>query len=96
MLMLVQHIHQEPSPPSALSELAVPAELDQLVLDCLQKDKTERPPSAELLGARLATVRLVDPWTRDRARQWWERHVPRRSAEAPVPAEEAAPQVVKV
>jgi serine/threonine-protein kinase len=96
MLMLVQHIHQEPAPPSQHTELEVPAELDQLVLDCLRKDKTERPPSAEIVDARLAAIRVEQPWTRDRARNWWDRHEPPRTSEPQAPAEETTPQVFKV
>ena len=100
MLMLVQHIHQQPEPPSKHSELFVPAELDAVILDCLRKDKTERPHSAEILASRLAALRFTRDWSGERAQQWWEVHRPGRPHMA-APADEAsgavsAPKVVKL
>jgi len=96
MLMLVQHINKEPEPPSKLSELDIPPALDEVILSCLEKDKAERPASAEELDARLGAIDLGKTWSADRARQWWERHRPRRSVSAPEPSEEIPPQVVKI
>jgi eukaryotic-like serine/threonine-protein kinase len=74
MLMLVQHLHQEPGPPSKLAGLPVPPALDQLVLDCLAKDPAKRPSSAEQVLERLSAVELDTPWSAERARQWWGEH----------------------
>jgi serine/threonine-protein kinase len=74
MLMLVQHLHQEPELPSKLAELPVPPALDQLVLDCLAKDPAKRPSSAEQISARLSAIELDTPWSAERARQWWAQH----------------------
>jgi serine/threonine-protein kinase len=76
MLMLVQHLHQEPDPPSRFAELPVPPALDRLVLDCLAKDPAKRPSSAEHVSERLSAIELDTPWSAERARQWWGQHAP--------------------
>jgi len=100
MLMLVQHIHQQPEPPSRHAELAVPPELDEVILDCLRKDKAERPHSAEILASRLAALGFADDWTPERARQWWEAHRPGSVYDAAKAGDRggaiAAPQVAKL
>ncbi|UCF20410.1 MAG: serine/threonine protein kinase [Gemmatimonadota bacterium] len=76
VMMLVQHVKQEPDPPSHYSELEIPEALDALVLQCLRKDRSERPGSADELAARLAAVQLENSWTQERAREWWDLHYP--------------------
>lgn len=73
--MLMQHVQQEARPPSEVSELAIPPELDRLVLDCLAKDPDDRPANAGALYRRLAECPVPDPWDRDRAVAWWALHL---------------------
>ena len=73
---LFAHVHKEPAPPSAVTELPVPPDLDDLVLACLAKDPAERPQSAEELAARLREIEFPRPWTRERAGEWWRTHMP--------------------
>lgn len=70
MQMIVRHVHDEPAPPSSRSP-AVPPHLDDIVLACLKKDPRERPASMAEVQARLAAIRLEDPWTELRAEAWW-------------------------
>ena len=84
--MMFHHAHTPPSKPSTRSELPIPASLEDLVMDCLEKDPTRRPASAEAVSIRLAAVSLESPWTVERAERWWEMHRPlppgaRRAAE---------------
>jgi serine/threonine protein kinase len=76
MGLLLHHAKTAPTPPSARSELSIPAELDELVLSCLAKDPGQRPQSARELSRRLGEVECRSPWTQDRAREWWTRHQP--------------------
>ena len=84
MDMVVRHVRDTPEPPSARTELTVPPELDRLILDCLAKGSDERPASAAEVERRLADV-PVEPWTRDDATRWWERHAPALHDATPAP-----------
>ena len=70
METMVQHTQKDPVPPSQRSGLPIPAQLDEVILECLAKDPGRRPPSADELAARLAAIHVPDPWTQDRARAW--------------------------
>jgi serine/threonine-protein kinase len=78
--MMLQHIQSEPVPPSRLSEVEVPPELDRILLDCLAKKPEGRPQSVGELERRLLEVPCQTPWTRERAEEWWERHLPTAAA----------------
>ena len=83
MAMAVAHSQSAPEPPSHRTELPVPASLDALILDCLAKSPTDRPPTAEMLAQRLESLEDVPAWDRVRARDWWNLHHPDRAVEAP-------------
>ena len=87
MRMMVRHIEGSPMPPSSVSELDIPRELDELVLACLHKDRRQRPSDALRLAARLADLDLRESWTQESAAQWWRTNVPEimPPIEAPVP-----------
>jgi serine/threonine protein kinase len=72
--MLLAHANEVPAPPSRHADQAIPEALDAVVLSCLVKDPVGRVQTAEDLAARLAAVELAEPWTRERAARWWERH----------------------
>ncbi len=74
--LLVHHVQTNPVPPSARTELAIPAALDEIILACLAKDPAERPQTARELADRLGTVELNPGWTEERARGWWALHHP--------------------
>jgi hypothetical protein len=76
METLVMHVHREPEPPSHRTELAIPPELEAIVLDCLSKDPGGRPQTADQLVERLAAVPLAQEWNDSRAGEWWDRHRP--------------------
>jgi serine/threonine-protein kinase len=76
MALLVHHAQTTPAPPSAQTELPIPAGLDDLVLACLAKDPARRPQSAKELSRRLADVQCADSWTLESAQEWWAAHQP--------------------
>ncbi len=76
MEALVKHAREEPDPPSAHSEVAVPSALDSVILECLEKDPERRPANAEVLGSRFADCVSDLSWTAQNAREWWELHQP--------------------
>jgi serine/threonine-protein kinase len=82
--MLLHHLQTIPRPPSEVSELPIPAELEAILMKCLEKDPGKRPSSAHQLDLQLARVPFKQPWTEDRARQWWESHAPTVVSDKPL------------
>jgi serine/threonine-protein kinase len=77
MGLVLQHVQTQPTPPSARTQLQIPAALDQLVMSCLAKDPAERPQTARELSRRLTAVcEAGAAWTEDRAREWWAERQP--------------------
>ena len=74
--MLLHHLQTPPVPPSEVSELHIPRDLEAILMMCLEKDPARRPSSALELDARLARVPSEQAWTDDRARAWWVAHAP--------------------
>jgi serine/threonine-protein kinase len=64
----------------------LPADLEELVLRCLDKDPSRRPQTARELRDALLAVK-VNPWTEAQARAWWAKH---RSEPRPVRVAESA------
>ena len=91
--VMTAHIRDQPEPPSWRTELAIPAELEELILQCLAKDPEDRPQSVEELSRRLAAVPLARPWSQARAERWWHAHVPYLLAKARAGCDDVEPQL---
>jgi len=74
--VMFHHAHTPPRRPSTTSELPIPAPLENLVMECLEKDPARRPTSAEAVSTRLEAVSLESAWTVERAGRWWAMHRP--------------------
>jgi DNA-binding NtrC family response regulator/ABC-type amino acid transport substrate-binding protein len=74
--MIFAHVQKPPPVPSELSEETIPERLDAAILHCLAKDPAERPQSADELWEELDAIETDRVWSHDRARKWWELHVP--------------------
>jgi hypothetical protein len=74
--MLLHHARTAPVPPSQVSELPIPRELEMIIMQCLEKDPEVRSASALELDAALGRVEFPQPWTEERAQAWWEMHAP--------------------
>ncbi len=74
--VMMQHVEAAAPPPSARSEMPVPAAMDAIVLSCLEKNPSRRPQTADELAARLRREHLLDGWTPDQAAHWWRLHRP--------------------
>lgn len=74
--MLVAHAQTAPLRPSRFAPFPVPETLDQLVLDCLEKEPAARPPSADVIAERLSAIHFARPWTPAAAAQWWATNRP--------------------
>jgi serine/threonine-protein kinase len=73
--MSMAHVQERPVAPSERSEFAVPAGLDRVILQCLEKEPAARPESARRLIEMLAEVE-VDRWTQREAEAWWSTNLP--------------------
>jgi serine/threonine-protein kinase len=82
--VMMQHATAEPERPSARVGRALPAALEQLVMECLEKDPARRPASAEAVRERLDAVPLAEAWAPERAEQWWATHRPPPRGARPV------------
>jgi serine/threonine-protein kinase len=80
MKLLMAHVNTPAEPPSSKSEMPIPRELDALVMSCLAKNRDHRPSSARDLLRRLDAIPLHDGWTDDRARAWWNEHLPNQNS----------------
>jgi serine/threonine protein kinase len=74
--MLLHQAQTRPAPPSEVSELPIPRDLELVLMKCLEKDPAQRPGSALELESQLARVPCKEPWTEARARAWWAVHAP--------------------
>jgi len=72
---LAQHLRAQPHAPSVKAECAIPLALDELVLDCLQKDPSRRPRNASALRDRLVGIDH-GRWSQRKAMTWWQMHLP--------------------
>ena len=73
---MFHHAHTPAPRLSTRTELVIPAALEDLIMECLEKDPARRPASAELVSTRLDDVPLESPWTTERAERWWGMHRP--------------------
>lgn len=86
MKMFVQHLQTTPVPPSQRSELAIPAEIDALVLACLEKDPNRRPQTIDEVLRLIDAYRPRQAWTNQAAKAWWNLHLVDLADVAPAPA----------
>jgi serine/threonine protein kinase len=73
---MFHHAHTPARRPSTRTELPIPATLEDVVMECLEKDPVRRPAGAEAVSNRLDAVALESEWTAERAERWWAMHRP--------------------
>jgi len=71
--MLHAHAY-EPFIPNQDFNDGVPADLQRVVLRCLEKDPNRRYQDAVTLEKALGACEIANPWTPERAEEWWQRH----------------------
>jgi len=69
--VVAKHLQEEPVSPSKRTDQEVPADLEAVIMKCLNKKPDDRPGSAEELADLLLSC-SVAPWTQKDARDWWE------------------------
>lgn len=73
--LMIDHVKTVPARPSEVCEVPIPAELDDVVMKCLEKEPDDRFQSISELEDALRAVPDPSPWTRGRAAKWWELHM---------------------
>ena len=76
--VITQHLQAVPVPPSARTELPIPAALEQLVLACLAKKPEDRPQTARQLAQSLDAIEGLT-WGDEEAGHWWSTHHPAKA-----------------
>ena len=84
MQVMMQHAQAEPKRPSQRVDRPIPTALEDLIMDCLEKDPARRPLDAAAVAERLDAVPAGSVWTAERAEQWWAMHRPRPRDARPV------------
>ena len=80
MKVLVAHASQDPEPPR-LRRPDLPAELEEIILRCMEKRPEDRFQTVVELGAELRRVPTTGEWSSEIAAQWWhEFGCPKRKA----------------
>jgi len=84
--LAIAHTQKMPLPVSQRSELPVPAGLEAIVMQLLEKDPENRIASAHETARRLRLLQDVPEWCPDRAAEWWETNLPELSRRPPAGA----------
>jgi serine/threonine-protein kinase len=69
--VIQSHLQRPPERPSTRLGRFLPAKLESVILECLEKDPARRPESARALLERLDACDDVPPWPAEEARRWW-------------------------
>jgi serine/threonine-protein kinase len=77
MAVLTAHIRETPPPLSERSPLDVPPDMEAVIMSCLEKKPEDRPQTARNLAHRLRAVQFEQPWTQERAAEWWSSIAPK-------------------
>ncbi len=73
--VLMAHLRDPVTPPGR-SRIGVPADVEDCVLRCLEKDAARRFPTAEALAESLARCACAGAWTSRLATDWWREKEP--------------------
>jgi serine/threonine-protein kinase len=84
MMMLMAHAYEPVVPPDKLRH-EVPADLQAVVLRCLEKDPSRRFPDAHSLERALGACACADQWTEEQAALWWHQHPLPTEGNEPLP-----------
>ena len=74
MALCAMHASQEPTPPSERLGLALPQDLEGLILACLAKQPQDRPENALALRDALHGCADAYGWRRRDANEWWDEY----------------------
>ncbi len=96
MEVCIQHATLLPVPPSRRGGRAVPADLEAVIMACLEKDPAARPVSAEALRATLTGLPSYLAWDELGASRWWRAWEARRAGHPPRSPRTSGPLTITV
>ena len=73
MEVFARHVEEEPEFPSERLGRKLPEDLEYVIMACLAKDPSERPPSAKVLAEMLEACDCGS-WLVEDARLWWDEY----------------------
>jgi hypothetical protein len=73
--VIAKHLKVDPRPPSQASELVINKDFDNIILKCLAKSAKDRFDDMGELAAALDDLHFEQPWTEQRAADWWRLHM---------------------
>ena len=68
------HLHSTPIPPSQRLGAPVDADLEEVILRCLEKDPAQRPADSRSFQRALRACRAARSWSEEDARHWLQAH----------------------
>jgi hypothetical protein len=80
MEVCAHHLHTSPTPARARADRPLAADLEAVVMRCLEKDPGQRFADADQMAAALDACADAGAWTQARARAWWTETEPRIEA----------------
>jgi tRNA A-37 threonylcarbamoyl transferase component Bud32 len=85
--LAIAHVQNRPQFLRERSELPIPAGLEAIVMQLLEKKPENRISSAQELARRLRTLRDVPEWGPEQSARWWETNLPELPVREPAPTE---------
>ena len=83
--IIIAHAHETPVPPSTHCA-DVPADLERIIMRCLEKAPEARFQSADQLAAALDVCDGADSWTQQDAERWWQQSESAAELRTPTPS----------
>jgi eukaryotic-like serine/threonine-protein kinase len=90
------HLHSVPESPSKRLGAPVDADLEQVILRCLEKDPAARPADARVLQRALRACRAARSWSEEDARSWLRAHLDALHARQPRGDATRAPATIDI
>lgn len=81
--VLSHHVHTQPIPPSQCTDNPITPLLEDLVMQCLQKEPDHRPQSAGEIIELLKDFQGATPWSLQDSIEWWKNYEPLSTASEP-------------
>ena len=72
--VMTAHCKEALEDPSSRLGAELPSDLEQLVRDCLAKERDQRPADAQVVLDRLHALEIGPRWTRRDSAAWWAQH----------------------